>query len=299
MDLSPELWRQVLAVSRKVVALDDDKENRLTKENLMLKIQIDKLSKENLQLKKRIAELQDETVDDTVLPSHKRRISEMELEVPDSQGGWDGLDLTKNPDRNDSWWPEDFAVNPAVNWGFTYAMTIPGGRKYLHRALQEQANSKDNYMHQEAMVEFNRLAGPTTPCPKPTSCLPTPKTPQRALANANIDPLFKFELDSTVDTALLDKLDPTKVRQWLELSDSPPGHDRSSFPTSQQVRQDRETALNRSRMVALQRLFQAVYMVEKSGRRYSQVGKYIFKNPAFNEAVKEDRYVLDESVFAI
>ncbi|QPG76649.1 hypothetical protein FOA43_004041 [Brettanomyces nanus] len=243
------------------------------------------------------------------------------------------LDLTRHPVRNSEWWPEDFEVNPEVNFGLTQPFKL---RKIcaelVHPALQVQFKYQKRYIQEESLRDFNRLAGvgsaensasanvgiagiAGTPKKKlPHRGLPTPvKTPEQALTNPLIDPVFKFELNRTnlsENRTAFGKFTSDKINLWLDLSDSPPGHERSSFPNTQQLEQDKRIAARRAHLSALQRLFQTVYMVQVAtgdsdnkenfprGARYAQVGKFIFREQRFNEAVKADRFTIDEAIFA-
>ncbi|VEU20079.1 DEKNAAC100262 [Brettanomyces naardenensis] len=232
------------------------------------------------------------------------------------------LDLTLNPERNTPWWPEDFAVNPAVNFGRTQPFKMRKvSAEYVHPALQTQFRFQKQHFQEESLRDFNRVAlTRVTPDRStngiPEGALPTPeKTPEQALQNPAIDPVFKFEMNRTnflENRSAFGSLSSGKIKLWLDLCDSPPGHDRSSFPNTQQLEQDRQTANKRAKLAAMQRLFQAIYMVESAGitydegdvenkpngsLRYSQVGKFIFRNETFNEAVRSDNFTVDESIF--
>ncbi|KAG7901877.1 hypothetical protein KL905_000883 [Ogataea polymorpha] len=221
------------------------------------------------------------------------------------------LDLTCHPGRKGNWWPEDFKPNPEINFGQREAFTLRRiNPKYAHPALQTQHKYQQQHLKQEAMKEFNRLAGqvePVTPGVKlvwsanDTGTLPTPlKTPDQALSNPKIDPVFKFEINKYNYKNFDLNLNSNKIKLWLDLQDSPPGHERSEFPTPSQSEADRQKSIKRAKLVALQRLFQTVFMVQptdKSGTSYQQVGKFIFRNDEWNQLVRRNEFQIDESIF--
>ncbi|KAG7890777.1 hypothetical protein KL925_002234 [Ogataea polymorpha] len=221
------------------------------------------------------------------------------------------LDLTCHPGRKGNWWPEDFKPNPETNFGQREAFTLRRiNPKYAHPALQTQHKYQQQHLKQEAMKEFNRLAGqvePVTPGVKlvwsanDTGTLPTPlKTPDQALSNPKIDPVFKFEINKYNYKNFDLNLNSNKIKLWLDLQDSPPGHERSEFPTPSQSEADRQKSIKRAKLVALQRLFQTVFMVQptdKSGTSYQQVGKFIFRNDEWNQLVRRNEFQIDESIF--
>ncbi|KAG7861796.1 hypothetical protein KL939_000817 [Ogataea angusta] len=221
------------------------------------------------------------------------------------------VDLTHHPGRKGNWWPEDFKPNPETNFGQTEAFKLRRiNPKYAHPALQTQFKYQQQHLKQEALKDFNRLAGqvePVTPGVKlvwsaaDSASLPTPlKTPDQALSNPKIDPVFKFEINKSNYKNFDLNLNSNKIKLWLDLQDSPPGHERSEFPTPSQSEADRQKSIKRAKLVALQRLFQTVFMVQptdKSGTSYQQVGKFIFRNDEWNELVRRNEFQIDESIF--
>ncbi|GME73671.1 unnamed protein product [Ambrosiozyma monospora] len=183
---------------------------------------------------------------------------------------------------------------------------------------------------------------------------PTHPTPYETLTNPAIDPIFKHKINKLNYHIYANKLNLTtlsstsssstsstsKVKLWLQdtkLEDSPPGHERSEFPTTQQVEIDRLKSAKRSAVRALQFLVQAVLMVQKkvddgkSGKKrkreddgdekeneeygskdgkdgdgegeeeemlYEQVGTHIFRSEELNCIVRSGYFFVDESIFA-
>ncbi|KAH3668304.1 hypothetical protein OGAPHI_002058 [Ogataea philodendri] len=221
------------------------------------------------------------------------------------------VDLTIHPVRKGNWWPEDFKPNPETNFGekepFKMRMINP---KYAHPALQTQLKYQQKHLQEEAMKGFNRLAGkvePSTPGVKlvwnspAAGALPTPlKTPEQALDDPNIDPVFKFEINRNNYKNFGLNLNSNKLKLWLDLQDSPPGHERSEFPTPSQTAADREKSLKRSKLIALQRLFQTVFMIQPTkddNASYQQVGKFIFRNEEWNQLVRQNKFQIDQTIF--
>lgn len=241
------------------------------------------------------------------------------------------LDFTKNPITNSPWWPEDFKVNPSVNFGKTSPFKM---RKLdpalIHPALRIQYRFQRKHIQNEALKAFNKLAGPVeddegNSVTKDENNKPLLKTPRQALEDPQIDPVFKFELNRTNymhNRAALGSINSNKIKLWLDMTDSPPGEGRSSFPNTQELKEDRKKAVSRARLIGLQRLFQAIYMVEpihqagnnltenkenKTGEKnyrlgkrqvkYAQVGKFLFRVDSLNRAVQEDNFTIDKHIF--
>ena len=240
------------------------------------------------------------------------------------------VDLTKNPITNLPWWPEDFKVNPVVNFGKTCPFKM---RKLdptlLHPALRIQYSLQRKHIQDEALQAFNKLAGSVKSADENNKTRDTKnalRTARQALQDPLIDPVFKFELNRTNymhNKAILGSVNSNKVKLWLDMTDSPPGEDRSSFPNTQELKEDRKKAEKRAKLIGLQRLFQAIYMVEPLDKsennlienkenvidmgskicehqmRYAQVGKFLFREDLLNKAVQEDNFTIDKHLSLI
>ncbi|ODV85142.1 hypothetical protein CANARDRAFT_7792 [[Candida] arabinofermentans NRRL YB-2248] len=228
------------------------------------------------------------------------------------------LDFTTHPKRKSNWWPEDFKPNPLVNFGMKEAFKMRKIRSDLvHPAIASHNEYQRKYLQDEISKDFNRLAGPVnkennkwldikTPDPKQrktsTIYLPSPQTtPSQQLSNTKIDPIFKYELHKdNITVSGGGGLKSKKVKLWLDLQDSPPGHERSEFPTDSQLERDNKLGLYRARVVGLRRLFQSIFMIDvkdHSTLSFEQCGKFIFKDESFNKAVLQGRFKVDESIF--
>lgn len=242
------------------------------------------------------------------------------------------LDLSENPIRHSPWWPEDFRINPLVNFGQNVPVQLRKlDPKYIHPVLKKQLMLQKRRVEDQALKEFDRIAGPVlsqnnftvdenaNPKPNENQIM----SPTQALEDPDIDPIFKFELNRDnymKNRSALGNLSSKKIKLWMDLTDSPPGEERSSFPTSQEVKKNKEIALKRAKLVGLQRLFQAVLILEPRKRgnfsdyedkenippqstsksspvEYSQVGKFIFCNSVFNDAVKNGNFKIDRKIF--
>ncbi|GMG08037.1 hypothetical protein B5S33_g2327 [[Candida] boidinii] len=70
------------------------------------------------------------------------------------------IDLTKNPIYNRNWYPEDFKVNPVVNFNKNYAFQANKiALKSVHPSIRSLHDYERNFILNQQLSKFNKLSG--------------------------------------------------------------------------------------------------------------------------------------------
>lgn len=169
------------------------------------------------------------------------------------------FDFTNNPKENREWIYEDFKIDPSKNDNYDYAYdAVLRGAERRCQHGKSCKNCENFYKIAKGDQIKPGFAGPQW-------------NAESSKLNGNQNIISKSSRHRTI---------------W-DREASPPGFGDFDFPNTQQQKENKEKSLKIRRNKAYKRLFSAL-----------NNGKYLFKDNAYNEALKNNDYSIDESVFS-
>jgi hypothetical protein len=240
----------------------------------------------------------------------KDPIREREFEIKKEK-----VNFSHNPILERPWYPEDFIKNPKferyINDRSVHLNSLPTDiREFYFRQKEHlKAIATRSFKDLTKETQQNLYSDPFTPededveeqqqkkDTKHASLITPLQDPEYNFTNLPISSTIKFEINkSNYQTYLRyypNILRTNKVRTW-DIEDSKDINDVcGDFLLTQEVQKRNEKSREKSRIRALQMLFQACFNV-KDGK---QVGSYVFRKDELNMRVCNGGFVIDIGIF--
>jgi hypothetical protein len=224
------------------------------------------------------------------------------------------MNFSQNPTLERPWYPEDFIKNPKferyINDRSVHLNSLPTDIRefYIRQKEHLRAIATRSFKDLTKETQRNLYSDPFTPededveeqqqkDTKHASLITPLQDPEYNFTNLPISSTIKFEINkSNYQTYLRyypNILRTNKVRAW-DIEDSKDINDVcGDFLLTQEVQNRNEKAREKSRIRALQMLFQACFNV-KDGK---QVGSYVFRKDELNMRVCNGGFVIDIGIF--
>ena len=224
------------------------------------------------------------------------------------------MNFSQNPILERPWYPEDFIKNPKferyINDRSVHLNSLPADIRefYIRQKEHLKAIATRSFKDLTKETQKNLYSDPFTPededveeqqqkYTKHADLITPLQDPEYNFTNLPISSTIKFEINkSNYQTYLRyypNILRTNKVRTW-DIEDSKDINDVcGDFLLTQEVQNRNEKAREKSRIRALQMLFQACFNV-KDGK---QVGSYVFRKDEMNMRVCNAGFVIDIGIF--
>ncbi|CCH46554.1 Muscle M-line assembly protein unc-89 [Wickerhamomyces ciferrii] len=171
-------------------------------------------------------------------------------------------DLTRNPIKDCDWIIEDFKINPAKNGDVDFA---------FHEVLRGDKRQCAHGSTCKDCEKFYKNAQGDNPQAKIGST--------KSGLKWNDESNYYTKPDNLVSKT-------SRHRTIFDRVPSPPGFGDFDFPSTQEQKKNREKSDAIRRKKAYERLFSAI-----------KQGKFMFRDPRFNEAIEKNNYTIDEDIF--